>query len=154
SVTMPYKQEIMKYLDEIDETAEKIGAVNTVVNDEGRLIGYNTDCIGAIRALENKTNLKGKRVAVLGAGGAARAIIYGLMESQAIVKIYNRSADKALELAKEFCCEYAPIDKIAEVADMDIIVNSTSVGMNSNDTPLDKKYFKKGQVIFDAVYSP
>ncbi|MBI4008971.1 shikimate dehydrogenase, partial [Candidatus Roizmanbacteria bacterium] len=93
SVTMPHKQEVMKYLDKIDKEAKKIGAVNTIVNNDGTLIGFNTDSIGALEALEKKTNLKGKKVAVIGAGGAARAIIYGLKKKGSKVQIFNRSLD-------------------------------------------------------------
>src|SRR3989344_3011268 len=95
SVTMPYKEKVMKYLDKIDTEAKIIGAVNTIVNNDGVLTGFNTDSTGAIMALEKKTNLKGKKVALIGAGGAARAIVYGLTRKGAIVKIFNRSLDNA-----------------------------------------------------------
>ncbi len=154
SVTMPLKEEIMKYLDKIDETAKKIGAVNTVVNDNGVLTGYNTDWMGAIVALEKKTDLKGQTVAVIGAGGAARAIAFGLIKKDAKVKIFNRSMDRSKELAEEFGCEYGSLEDMDEVENMDIIVNATSVGMNDERSPLDKKYLNKNQIVLDAVYSP
>src|SRR3989344_4318465 len=99
SVTLPHKQEVMKYLDEIDEIAKKIGAVNTVLNKEGKLTGYNTDWTGAITALEKKVNINGKKVALIGAGGAARAVIFGLVQKGAKVKIFNRTLEKAKGLA-------------------------------------------------------
>ncbi|MDP3733566.1 MAG: type I 3-dehydroquinate dehydratase, partial [Candidatus Daviesbacteria bacterium] len=90
SISIPHKIKIIKYLDKIDAVAKKIGAVNTVVNDSGILTGYNTDVIGAITALKKKTNVKDKKVALLGAGGAARAIVYGLVKLGAKIKIFNR----------------------------------------------------------------
>jgi shikimate dehydrogenase len=102
SCTMPHKLAVMKYLDVIDETAKTIGAVNTIVNQEGILTGYNTDWLGAVTPLEKLTSLKNKEVAVLGAGGAARAIIFGLTKKGAKVTIFNRTREKAEEIAKEF----------------------------------------------------
>lgn len=154
SVTMPYKQEIMKYLDNIDETAKKIGAVNTIVNEGGKLIGYNTDWIGAVVPLEKRTNLKGKKVAVIGAGGAAKAVVFGLTKRGARVKIFNRTIKKAKELAEEFNCEFSDLSNLEGVSRMDIIVNATSVGMNEDKSPLEKKYLNKNQFFFDCVYSP
>jgi shikimate dehydrogenase len=91
SVTIPHKIAVMDYLDEIDLPARNIGAVNTVVNRNGRLLGFNTDCYGAVAALKERTGLEGKQVAVLGAGGAARAIAFGLAAEGARVTLYNRN---------------------------------------------------------------
>lgn len=154
SVTMPHKQTVMKYLDKIDKDAKKIGAVNTIVNDNGRLAGFNTDWIGALTALKKRTNLKEKQVAVIGAGGAARAIVYGLRRKGALVKIFNRSLKKAKELAKEFKSQFSSLDSLEELAKMDIIINATSVGMNEDQSLVDKKFLNKNQIIFDVVYSP
>ena len=154
SVTMPHKQEVMKFLDKIDIEARRIGAVNTIVNTNGKLTGFNTDSIGAIVALEKKTNLKGKKVAVIGAGGAARAIVYGLKKKGSIVKIFNRTLDHAKVLSKEFGCEYGDLNSLEQLASLDIIINATSVGMNEDKSPVDKKFLNKNQIIFDAVYSP
>ncbi len=154
SVTMPLKEEIMKYLDKVDEIAKKIGAVNTVLNENGKLIGYNTDWIGAVTALEKKTELKGKKVAVIGAGGASRAIVFGLVKKGAKVKIFNRTLEKAKELAKEFGCEFGDFRDIREVRNFDIVINATSVGMNEEKSPIDKDLIQKGQVVLDVVYAP
>ncbi len=154
SVTMPHKQEVMKYLDKIDKEAKIIGAVNTIVNDNGKLTGFNTDYIGALMALEKKINLEGKNVAVIGAGGAARAIVYGLTKRGARVKIFNRSLDKAKSLGQEFGCEYGNLDSLEEISKMDVVINATSVGMNEDKSPIDKKFLNKNQVIFDVVYTP
>lgn len=154
SVAMPHKQEVMKYLDKIDKEAKIIGAVNTIVNDDRKLTGFNTDYIGALVALEKKINLKDKKVAVIGAGGAARAIVYGLTKKGAIVKIFNRSLDKAKSLGQEFGCEYEDLKNIGEISNMDIVVNATSVGMNEDKSPIDKKFLNKNQIVLDVVYTP
>lgn len=154
SITMPFKQVVMRYLDTIDDDAKIIGAVNTIVNDDGKLTGYNTDWIGAITALEQKTKLKGKKVAVIGAGGASRAIVYGLIKKRAFVKIFNRSKDKVNKLAKEFNCEVGGLDALKEITKVDIIINATSVGMIEDKSVIDKRFLNKKQIVFDAVYLP
>lgn len=156
SCTMPHKAEVMKYLDKIDPVAGKIGAVNTVVNDDGYLTGYNTDWLGATIPLERVASLRGKTVALLGAGGAARAIAYGVKECGAKLTIYNRTAGKARELAEAVGAGTGSIDNLDAVRDMDIIINATSVGMQpqTNATPLAKQYIRQGHVVLDAVYVP
>lgn len=154
--TIPHKTEVIPYLDEIDPIAQKIGAVNTVVNDHGILKGYNTDWLGAVIPLEKITNLSGKRVAIMGAGGAARAIVYGLVERGALVKIYNRSLQNAKDLAQEIGAQAGSLEELPEVEDADIIINATSLGMKPHDaeSPVPKKYVKEKHIVFDAVYVP
>ncbi len=156
SCTMPHKLEIMKYLNTIDEVAQKIGAVNTVVNEQGKLVGYNTDWLGAVTPIEELTTLKGKKAAVLGAGGAARAIVFGLIERGCSVTVYNRTPEKAQELAQEFTCEAASNENLQAVKKVDIIVNATSLGMHphATETPLPKEYITNNQIVLDAVYVP
>jgi len=96
SVTHPFKTKVIPFLDKVEKLAKKIGAVNTIVHRGGRLIGYNTDCDGALEALEEKMSLRGKRVVLLGAGGAARAIGFGLMERDCQLIIANRSQDRGI----------------------------------------------------------
>lgn len=155
SCTAPHKVAIMEYLDEIDETARKIGAVNTVVNDDGRLTGYNTDWLGAILPLEKLAALKNQKVALLGAGGAARAIAYGLVDRGAELTIYNRTAGKAKELADELDVNSGSLDDAA-IKGASIIINATSVGMHPNeaDTPLSEEFIGKDQIVFDSIYVP
>jgi len=98
SVTMPYKESIMEFLDGIDQVAQKIGAVNTILNQEGKLYGFNTDWMGVVRALKEVTSLEGKRVLVLGAGGGAKAACYALKEEGAIIGISSRTFEKAKNL--------------------------------------------------------
>jgi shikimate dehydrogenase len=154
--TIPHKVEVLKYLDWVDEKAKKIGAVNTVVKKNGLLCGYNTDWLGAVIPLEKVTSLKGKKVLVLGAGGAARAIVYGLKEKGALVYILNRTLEKAEKLAKEFKAKVLNFNHQKEVSNFDIIINATSVGMEPlvNQTPINPSFLKKNQIIFDVVYNP
>ena len=155
SVTLPFKTEIIPLLDEVNELAEKIGAVNTISNEGGRLIGFNTDWVGALKALEEKIALKRKRVLLLGAGGAARAIAFGLKESGSEVIICNRSVDKALRLAQDLECTYRPWSSIKGL-EFDLLVNATSVGMFPYDkaSPVPSELFSKGMTVMDIVYSP
>lgn len=156
SCTTPHKVAVMEYMDEIDPVATGIGSVNTVVNDGGRLKGYNTDWLGVVNPLEKIAPLKGKKVALLGAGGAARSIAYGLTNKGAHLTIFNRTVEYARGLAGEFGCDSAPLENPKAVKSADIIVNATSVGMapNGADTPLPKEYISKGQIVFDSIYSP
>lgn len=155
SVTLPFKTEVIPLLDEVDEVADKIKAVNTIVNEGGKLIGYNTDWRGALEALEERVDLKGKRVILLGAGGAARAIGFGLKEKGCQFIIFNRSQDRAEVLAKELGCIQQPLSSI-EVLEVDVIINATSVGMYPYDreSPLPKKVLKKGMTVMDIIYRP
>lgn len=152
-VTMPFKQAIMPFLDSIDERAKAIGAVNTVINKKGKLFGFNTDIDGIAFALR-KVKPKNKTVLLLGAGGAARAAAYFLGKSGAKILYLNRTQSKALRLKKEFGgVVINPADLSRHQAS--VIINATSVGMNPKifKTPFDKKYLKKGQVVFDVIYS-
>lgn len=155
SVTIPHKETVIKYLDNLDKDAKKIGAVNTIVNKEGVLTGYNTDWTGVVNALKQKTKIKNMKVAVLGAGGAAKAIVFGIIKEGGRVKIFNRTEEKAGVIAKMFDCQFGGLDEIFEIKDFDIIINSTSVGMgNSEESPLDKDLIQKNQIVFDVVYNP
>ncbi len=159
SCTIPNKVEVMKYLDEIDEIAQKIGAVNTIVNDNGVLKGYNTDWLGIVIPLEKilgSGGIKGKNVALIGAGGASRAVAFGLKEKGAEVTIYNRTLEKAEKLAKELKVKFASLSKIENVKNADIIINSTPLGMGKyiDETPVPKEFLHKNQICFDIVYSP
>lgn len=156
SVTIPHKTTIIDYIDAIDETAQKIGAVNTIVNEEGILKGTNTDWLGVVIPLEKVTEIKDKTVALLGAGGAARSVVYGILKQGGRVTIFNRTVETAKQLADEFSCEYASFDEFEKVKNMEIIFNATSVGLhpNENQTPLPKEYITDKHIIFDAIYSP
>ena len=125
SVTMPYKEAVLPFLDHLDEHAKKIGAVNTIVCDKGRFIGYNTDGKGALDAIEAKGKVHGKMVVVLGAGGAARAIVYEACLRGAEVWVLNRTKEKALKLAAEFGVQGGGLDALEELS-YDILINATA----------------------------
>ena len=154
SVTIPHKVAVMDYLDEVEAVAEKIGAVNTIVNENGRLIGYNTDWSGAIEALEEKVSLKGKTALVLGAGGAARAIAFGLIERGAQLIVLNRTVKKAEMLASEIGCSCGGLDDAASLT-FDMVINTTSVGMypHMDGIPISKECLRD-VLVFDMVYNP
>ena len=157
SVTIPHKVEVMKCLDKIDETAKQIGAVNTIASSNGKLIGYNTDCYGAVEALKEKTKLKDKKVLVVGAGGGARAVVYGLKNENSRVTIINRTTEKAKILAKEFNVKFDGMENIKQlVKNNEIMINTTSVGMapNTNESIINGNDLIKGKIVMDIVYKP
>lgn len=166
NITIPHKVEVMKYLDEIDEVAKAIGAVNTVVNKNGRLIGYNTDGIGAVRSLKEVVkDLRGKKVTLIGAGGAARAISFCLLKEGACLRIVNRTYEKAVELAEllsQTCAVRPEVYKLDEnelgkaLEDSEILINSTSVGMYplADKSPVPQKLLRSDLIVFDIVYNP
>jgi len=158
SVTIPHKQDVLSAIEETDTVSREIGAINTIVNRKGRLVGSNTDWIAAIEAIETalpEGGLAGKRVALIGAGGTARAIAFGLKAKAAATTIYNRTADRAEKLAADVGCEWRPMDDIGW-ADADVIANSTSLGMYPavDATPVPRAALKPHMVVFDAVYNP
>jgi shikimate dehydrogenase len=155
SVTIPLKDDVMKYMDEIDVVAAEIGAVNTIVNNDGVLKGFNTDWIGATRAVEEVASFKGKTVVVLGAGGAAAAIVYAARKAGGTVIVLNRTIEKAHELADRFHCGYESLDNLQKYP-ADILINTTSVGMTPkiDETLVPAGYFRSGMTVFDVVYTP
>lgn len=157
SVTIPHKVSIMKYLDKIDQLAKKVGAVNTVLVKKGKLIGYNTDVVGAINPIKKITSIKGKNVFIIGAGGAARAIVLGLVKEKANVTIFNRDFSHAQKLAKEFFVSAKELGELNSLSnDCAILINATPVGMfpNVNESPVDESFLKKGMIVFDILYNP
>lgn len=156
NVSMPFKSEVMPFLDNLDSAAAAIGAVNTINNDNGILTGYNTDFVGAVRALSETTELTGKKVALLGAGGAARAVGYGLAEAGSDVTVFNRSVKKAEELARDFkLTAGGTLDDFSIDDNFDILVNCTSIGFKSPDkSPVPKNRLQKDLVVMDAVFIP
>jgi shikimate dehydrogenase len=156
SVTTPHKVSVLKYLDRLDPTTRQIGAVNTIVNDNGQLTGYNTDGNAAIKALEEVTNVGGKKVIILGGGGAARAIATTLKEKKGNLIILNRTEAKARELAKKVgASDAGGLDKISLVAEADILINATTVGMSPNikETIVPKEFLHPRLIVFDIVYN-
>jgi shikimate dehydrogenase len=161
NVTIPYKEKVIPFLDDIDYEAKAIGAVNTVVNEEGKLVGYNTDGRGFIAALQNKCgDWKQKRILVIGAGGAARAIYISLVRNGAtVVDIANRNIDKASMLKNDAEAKNTTIRTIEEVSShlhlYDIIINTTPVGMEFNgEIPITLDNVRKSTLLSDIIYTP
>lgn len=164
NVTIPHKVEVMNYLDEVDEGARVIGAVNTIVNDKGKWIGYNTDGIGYVRSLKEETglSLKGKNILLIGAGGAARGVAYALaQERPSAIWIANRTADKAKALAqsmKPFADVYGMgMHEIEDIKHkVEIVINTTAVGMypNIKQLPMDPSWLNESMTVSDLIYNP
>ncbi len=168
NVTKPHKISVIPYLDEIDDMAKIIGAVNVVTIKNGRLKGYNSDGPGFYRAFEEETGekVKDKIIFILGSGGAARAIAITLAMKE-VKKIYicNRTFDKAAGLAADInkkvknCAQAVPLnfpEMAVALKDTEVVINTTSVGMlpEPEGTPLDKKLLDKGLIVCDIVYNP
>ena len=155
SVTIPYKPTVLTLLDEIDALAEKIGAVNTIVNDNGRLIGYNTDAMGALRALEEKIDLRDKTGLIIGAGGAARAIGFILKENGVSLSVVNRSEKRGRNLADALDCPFVSLSNI-KGQKADILVQTTSVGMHPHNDQciIPESVLKKDMTVMDIIYNP
>ncbi len=154
SVSIPHKETILAFLDEVEPTAREIGAVNTIVARDGAWVGSNTDWLGAMRALERETEIEGRRAVVLGAGGTARAVAYGLLARGARVRILNRTESKAAELARELRAGGSgPLEALGDTPH-DILVNTTAVGLGSEESPVEPRAISRKAVVMDAVYQP
>jgi shikimate dehydrogenase len=155
SITIPHKISVMKYLDQVDSLAAAIGAVNTVVNRRGVLHGYNSDCTGAIKALRDKTDINGRDVAVVGAGGGARAVGFGIKQEGGRLTIINRTRQNGEKLASALDCEFKPLSEIKQLP-YHIIINATSAGMAPRDdsAPLNTDFLASETVVMDMVYNP
>ena len=170
NITFPYKEKVIEFLDELEESARRIGAVNTIVNNKGILTGYNTDVIGFNESLQDngKFVIKEKKAVILGAGGAARAVVYALLEEGIEeISIFNRTLEKAEKIKQDFSLFFPQSsinifsfeqdnikDKIKEA---NLLVNATSIGMESqlDNTPLpDEKLFHPDLLVYDLIYHP
>ncbi|MDK2820122.1 MAG: shikimate dehydrogenase [Clostridia bacterium] len=167
NVTVPHKEKIIKYLDRVEPIAARIGAVNTIVNNGNELVGYNTDGTGFIRSLnEAGFNPSGKNVLILGAGGAARAVAFALVDAKCTkLSIANRTLANAMKLADSLTDKCGLIPEVYSMdekelhlvlSEADLVINTTSLGMwpKVEDTPLPGGGFKKGQWVYDLVYNP
>jgi shikimate dehydrogenase len=142
NVTMPHKRTVVEFLDEIDQEADKIGAVNTILNKDGRLIGRNTDSIGAVNAIKERvSSLKGKSAIILGKGGAAKSLDFGL----------KKEGVKTLMLGRE---EMDENNLGRLIPDSDLVCNCTPIGMNGESSPVPERFLRRGLVVFDSVYGP
>lgn len=163
NVTIPHKSAIIPLLDEVDELALSIGAVNTVVNENGRFIGYNTDGPGFLKGLEPYiSTITGKKILVLGAGGAAKAIYFTLAKNKpAVIDIANRTLNKAVELV-EACPFQTPSKALTleeasvQLGNYDVIIQTTMIGMSPkiSDKPIELNHLNKNALVCDIIYNP
>ncbi|MDQ0205505.1 shikimate dehydrogenase [Alkalicoccobacillus murimartini] len=164
NVTIPHKVEVMKYLDVVDEEARQIGAVNTILNENGQLTGYNTDGRGYIQSLlQVVPELLGASILVIGAGGAARAVLASLLPHQPKqVVVANRTIEKATDLARVFQRDTTDVNAstissaAANLEEYSIIINTTSVGMSPHveDMPISLERLSPNAVVSDLIYNP
>lgn len=157
AITIPHKQAIIKLLDEVDEVACRIGAVNTVKIEDGHLYGFNTDADGFIEPLKTVYgDLTDARVAVVGAGGAARACVYALVGHMADVMVFARNPDKAREIAEEFGAG-SGLNPISGFSGFDIVINATPLGTSgdlANETIATSDSLKGVKLVYDLIYNP
>lgn len=155
SVTIPHKVEVMEYLDEVEPQARKIGAVNTIINEGGRLKGANTDWQGILKTLQEVMEIKGKTVVIMGAGGTALAALYGIIEAGGKPIIVNRTEAKGRRLAQAWGCDFRPLSEISGLH-ADFLINTTSVGMSPNmeQTPVPAEILPNFTWVMDVIYNP
>ncbi len=159
SVTIPHKESALRLAAEVDETAAAIGAVNTLKLRNGKWEGRNTDWLGAVQALKRETPLKYRKALVIGAGGAARAVAYGLKHEGASTTITNRTPSRGEDLARAMDCDFILLETLAGLGDghgFDIAVQCTSVGLPGKESllPLPDSFLVPGMIVMDIVYRP
>ena len=166
NVTMPHKSKVINFLDRVDLSAQIVNSVNTILNKESLLFGFNTDGVGALRALkENGVELKGRKVLLLGAGGAARAIAYTMAKEADELAILNRTVKQAQAITKllEKSCNKKIVagslslsDVQRNLQDSDILINATSIGMKptAEESPVAPKLLRPNLAVMDIVYNP
>lgn len=156
SITIPHKSAVIPLLDQVDDTAGRVGAVNTVVVRDALLAGYNTDVQGAMEPLEKLCALAGEHCGVIGAGGAARAVIYGLIERGASVSVFARNPETSTALKEEFDVPVLPIESLAG-SDASVVINTTPVGMRAHGegaSPVPRAWLRDRKIAYDLVYNP
>jgi shikimate dehydrogenase/3-dehydroquinate dehydratase type I len=155
SITIPFKVAVMEFLDEIAEEALMIGAVNTLVHDNGRLIGYNTDWLGLMTALGESFSLKGKKFVIIGAGGTARAAVYGIIKEGGFPVVVNHTAKNGLALSRQYNCPFYALSDIGKI-EADCLINTTPVGMfpHVDQSPVDAAALAGFRYVMDVIYNP
>jgi len=166
NVTLPHKESIIKYIDGLSEEAKTTGAVNTVNNEDGKFIGYNTDIHGIITPIEERgINLDDAQILILGAGGSCRAALVALSKKKGIqnINIVNRDQNrlnKVIELGKKMGLNCSPLDYndinlLKETSlKSNLIINTTSIGLNNESSPLKSNFMMKNAFVFDIIYRP
>ena len=155
AVTIPFKVEVMEYLDDIDDDALIIGAVNTIINSKGSLTGYNTDWLGLILTLQEAMPIKGKTIVIIGAGGTARAAAYGIMKEGGFPIIANRTPEKGKILSGTLNCPFYSIAEIGKIK-ADCLINTTPVGMypHKDKSPVKALALGGYKYVMDVIYNP
>ncbi len=155
SVTIPFKSAVMKYLDDISEDALQIGAVNTIINSNGRLAGANTDWLGITVTLQEAMTVKGKKIAIIGAGGTARAAAYGIIKEGGLPVIVNRTEENGRCLALEFNCPFYSLSEMEKI-EADCLINTTPVGMypHIDQSPVDSGLLDGCKYVMYVIYNP
>ena len=155
SVTLPYKTEVVARLDEVDACARMIGAVNTIRNEDGRLAGYNTDWIGFTRDLREHLTIEGKTFAVVGSGGAARAVVFGLLREGGRPVVLGRSVQRGESLARVCGCPFRPLREIGGV-EAECLINATPLGMHPHRgrSPVAVEHLSRFRWVVDVIYNP
>jgi shikimate dehydrogenase len=156
SITIPFKTAVITYLDEVEQSAQQIGAANTIWHDDnGRLTGYNTDWIGLVRDLEESLEIHNKTFVILGAGGAARAAVFGIQQRGGSPLIINRTSTKGEAMAREFGCPFYPLSEIGNIR-ADCLINTTPVGMapEKGKSPIEKRTLSNFRWVMDCIYNP
>jgi len=156
SITIPFKTAVMPWLDEVDESSLRIGAVNTILHgDKDSLKGYNTDWIGLVRDLKESLEISGKTFAILGAGGGARAAVFGIQKEGGIAIVLNRSIEKGEKMARDFGCRFYPLLEIGNI-EADCLINTTPVGMSPDreKSPLARESLVNFRWVMDIIYNP
>ena len=155
SITIPFKETVMALLDEVDPAAAAIGAINTIVNRDGMLAGYNTDGPGLVSDLSEWIAIRGTTFVILGAGGAARAAVYSLRDAGGIPIVVNRTAERAQVLADRFGCRWEPAREIGRLR-ADCLINTTPLGMfpETERTPVEEKFLVHFPRVMDLIYNP
>jgi len=157
SITIPFKETVIDHLDGIDEDALKIGAVNTIINKNGKLFGYNTDYKAAVEPLK-PFGIKGKKICIIGAGGAAQAVAYGILKEKGRMVIVNRNKKRGQALATKYHSDFIALDEPERLnhASADILINTTSVGMSPqiDCSAVPAGFLKPEMIVMDIVYNP
>ena len=156
SITIPFKTAVIPYLDEVERSAQHIGAVNTIGHNENDgLTGYNTDWIGLVRDMEESLEIRNKTFVILGAGGAARAAVFGIQQRGGIPLVINRTPARGEAMAREFGCPFYPLSEIGNIR-VDCLINTTPVGMapEQGKTPIEKKVLSNFRWVMDVIYNP
>ena len=157
SVTIPHKVEVMKYLDEVDEESRKIGAVNTIINNNGRLLGANTDWMGVVRTLQEAVDIKDRTFLILGVGGTALAALFGIIREGGLPVIVNRPEEEETgrKIARLWDCPFYRLSEIGQLR-MDFLMNTTPVGMypNVEQSPVSPEILGNFRWVMDVIYNP